>query len=64
MSTRESDRVGVSVTTVSGLAASPEDTMDDGRYSSGDVADTLKRELQGTNENIVKGVEGSLFAER
>ena len=60
MSTRESDRVGVSVTTVSGIAATP----DQSEEQSDDVADTLKKELQGTNENICRGVESSLFAER
>lgn len=62
LSTRESDRFGVSVTTVSGVA--PSDS--DGRSGSGagEIADTLKKELQGTNENICRGVESSLFAER
>ena len=60
---RESDRVGVSVTTVSGVAKSPESQQQQ-EQESGNIGDTLKKELQDTNENICKGVEGSLFAER
>ena len=63
VSTRESDRVGVSVTTVSGVAPTDSDGQS-GSVAVEDVADTLKKELQGTNENICRGVESSLFAER
>ena len=65
VATREADRVGVSVTTVSGVATTPSATGGpNGRSGDDDIADTLKKELQGTNENICRGVESSLFAER
>ena len=60
--TRESDRVGVSVTTVSGIATS--EGVDGDGSKGDDVANSLKKELQGANENICRGVESSLFAER